>query len=127
MSCIDENGLVPEKEAYRLLAILEDAAHKLKEKRPMKAYRYIVMSPCYEILRYGHDKIKKQTTDAHTAGKLSKLVIGQSDLIDRSRPPTPDNFRFEACQADHADIVIYVSQYRESIFLKGAELCEETH
>jgi len=125
MSCIDENGLVPEREAYRLLTILGDASHRLKGREPMK--KYIVMSPCYEILRFGHDKIKKQTTDAHTAGKFSKLVIGQSDLIDRSLAPTSDNFRFESCQADHADIVIYVDQHRESFILKGADLCEETH
>jgi len=88
--------------------------------------KYIVMSPCYEILRYGHDKIKKQTIDAHTARKLSKLVIGQSDLIDCSKSPAPDNFRFECCQAEHADIVIYVDEHRESHILKGENLCEDT-
>ena len=84
------------------------------------------MSPCYEILRYGHDKIKKQTIDAHTGGKLSKFVITHYDLVDPNLPPTPDNLKFEACQADHADIVIFVDRDRKSTFLKGGDLCDET-
>ena len=79
--------------------------------------KYIVMTP--------HDKIKNQTTDAHSGKKLSKFIIGQSDLIDRSKGPTPDNFRFESCQAEHADIVIYVDEHRDSHILKGENLCED--
>jgi len=48
----------------------------------MKMPQCIVMSPCYEILRYGHDKIKNQVEDAHKQGKLAKFVIGVQDLID---------------------------------------------
>ena len=69
---------------------------------------FIVMSPVYEILRYGHDQIKKQTIDAHTLGKLSKLIIGKPDLINQNLPPLPDNFRFEKQQFYDADIVIFV-------------------
>jgi hypothetical protein len=69
---------------------------------------YVVMSPCYELLRYGHDTIKKQTADAHAIGKQSKFVFGPVDLIDPTQPPTPDNYRFEACQAEVADVVVFV-------------------
>jgi len=82
---------------------------------------FIVMSPVYELLRYGHNKIKEQTADAHVAKKLSKFIIGVPDLIDPDKPPTPDNFRFEARQAEDADIVIFVKD-RKSTVLKGAEL-----
>ena len=58
---------------------------------------FIVMSPNYELLRYGHDRIKSQADDAHAMGKLAKFVIGSSDLVDSNNPPTPDNFKFEAC------------------------------
>jgi hypothetical protein len=70
--------------------------------------KFIVMSPCYEILRYGHDKIKRDVEDAHAVGKLSKFVFGINDLIDPEKPPTPDNFKFEVCQAEVADVVIFV-------------------
>ena len=84
--------------------------------------KFIVMSPCYEILRYGHDRIKRHTEDAHVQGKLSKFIIGHYDLIDPDLPPLPENFKFEPCQAEHADIVIYVDKNRNSCTLKGAEL-----
>ena len=71
---------------------------------------YIVMSPCYELLRYGHDIIKKQTADAHAIGKQSKFVFGPVDLIDPEKSPTPDNFRFEACQVEAADVVVFVEE-----------------
>ena len=71
-----------------------------------------------EVTRYGHDKIQRQTTDAHARDKLSKFVITSHDLIDPTKPPTPDNYRFEAIQADHADIVIYVDKDRNSTVLK---------
>jgi hypothetical protein len=69
---------------------------------------YVVMSPCYELLRYGHDLIERQTADAHVIGKLSKFVFGPVDLIDSTKPPTPENYRFEACQAEAADVVVFV-------------------
>lgn len=84
--------------------------------------KFIVMSPTYEILRYGHDKIKRQTTDAHTAGKFSKFIINADDLIDPNKPPNPENFRFEAVQAEHADVVIFINKDRSSLYLKGKEL-----
>ena len=84
--------------------------------------QYIVMSPCYEILRYGHDKIKNQVVDAHTAGKLAKFIIGAQDLIDPSKPPDRDNLRFEACQIDDPDIVIYIDKDRKDHILKGQGL-----
>jgi hypothetical protein len=71
---------------------------------------YIVMSPCYELLRYGHDLIERQTADAHAQGKQSKFVFGPADLIDPGKPPTPDNYRFEACQAEAADVVVFVDR-----------------
>jgi hypothetical protein len=79
---------------------------------------FIVTSPCYEILRYGHDSIKDKATDAHTAGKLLKFIIGFYDLKDPEKPPTPDNFRFEVCQAEDADIVIFVDKNGKSTTLK---------
>jgi hypothetical protein len=82
--------------------------------------KFIVMSAVYEIGRYGHDKIKRQTADAHTGGKLSKFIITSHDLIDPEKPPTPDNYRFEAIQADHADIVLYVGV--NTIVIKGEKL-----
>ena len=83
--------------------------------------KFIVMSAVYEIGRYGHDKIQRQTTDAHTAGKKSKFIITRHDLIDPLKPPTPANYRFEAIQADHADVVVYVDENRNSTVLKGSE------
>jgi hypothetical protein len=83
--------------------------------------KFIVMSAVYEIGRYGHDKIKRQTADAHTGGKLSKFIITSHDLINPKNPPTPDNYRFEAIQAEHADVVIYVDPDNKSIVLKGSE------
>jgi hypothetical protein len=83
---------------------------------------FIVVSPNYELLRFGHDLIQKQTTDAHTAGKYLKLIIGTSDLINPNNPPTPDNFRFEPCQFESADIVIYIDKNRKSITLKDLNL-----
>jgi hypothetical protein len=71
---------------------------------------FIVISPCYEILRYGHDKTKKQVADIHAQGKRAKFVITSFDLIDPKKPPTKDNFKFEACQAEVADIVLYVDE-----------------
>lgn len=88
----------------------------------MSKNKFIVMSVCYELLRYGHDLIKRQTEDAHALGKFSKLVITHGDLIDPNLPPTTDNYKFESCQADQADVVIYVDQNRKSTTLKGAEL-----
>jgi hypothetical protein len=82
--------------------------------------KFIVMSACYEVTRYGHDKIKKQTTDAHTGGKYSKFVITPHDLIDPTKPPTPDNYRFEAIQAEHADVVLYADV--NTTVIKGKEL-----
>jgi hypothetical protein len=84
--------------------------------------KFICTGPTYEILRYGHDKIKNLTEDAHRMGKLTKLVIGWYDLIDPLKPPSPENYRFEACQAEHPDIVIFVDKDRKSTTLKGAEL-----
>ena len=78
-----------------------------------KEQAYIVISPNYEILRYGHDLIKRQTADAHAVGKLSKFIIGLDDLIDPKKPPTPDNFKFEARQAEEADIIIYVDRNKK--------------
>jgi hypothetical protein len=83
---------------------------------------FIVMSAVYEIGRYGHDKIKKQTVDAHALGKLSKFVITPHDLIDPTKLPTRENYRFEAIQADHADIVIFAEYKKDDIVLKGKGL-----
>lgn len=71
---------------------------------------FIVMSPVYELLRYGHGQIKKQVDDAHALGKLAKFVYGPVDLKDPSKPPTPDNYRFEPCQAAVVDIVVFVDK-----------------
>lgn len=79
---------------------------------------FLTISPNYEILRYGHDLIKRQTDDAHNRGTLSKFVIGCSDLIDPDKLPTWDNFKFESRQADDADIVVFVKN-RETTILKG--------
>jgi len=76
----------------------------------MSEKEFIVMSPCYELLRFGHDKIKRQTDDAHAIGKLSKFVFGVDDLMDPTKPPTPDNFKFEARQAEDADVVAFVDR-----------------
>lgn len=83
--------------------------------------KYIVMSAVYEIGRYGHDKIQRQTTDAHTRGMKSKFVITAHDLIDPTKPPTPDNFRFESRQAEDADVVVFYSADMKSTVLKGTE------
>lgn len=79
---------------------------------------FIVMSPCYELLRYGHDLIDRQTADAHAQGKRSKFVFGPADLIDPGKPPTPDNYRFEARQAEAADIVEFI-ELKEVIVPSG--------
>lgn len=71
---------------------------------------FVIMSPVYEILRYGHDLIKRQTVDAHAQGKQSKFVFGSVDLIDPEKPPTPDNYRFEARQAEDADVAVFVNK-----------------
>lgn len=83
---------------------------------------YTVISPCYEILRYGHDKIKNAVRDIHTQGKLAKFVIGEHDLIDPAKPAVPGNFRFEDCQFDDPDIVILCRRNGTREVLKG-----ETH
>jgi len=74
---------------------------------------YIVMSPCYELLRYGHDAIKKQTDDAHAQGKKSKFVFGPADLIDPDKPPTTDNVRFEICQIEAVDVIVFTGYNTE--------------
>jgi hypothetical protein len=71
---------------------------------------YVVMSPCYELLRYGHDLIDRQTADAHAQGKQSKFVFGPADLVDPGKPPTTGNYRFEARQAEAADVVVFVER-----------------
>lgn len=77
------------------------------------------MSVNYEILRYGRDKIKQQTQDANTQGKLSKLIVTPDDLIDPSLPPTIDNFRFELIQIKQADLAMfYNSKTKTTINLK---------
>ena len=81
--------------------------------------KFIVMSPTYEILRYGHDKIKHQVEDAHAQGKLAKFVIGVQDLIDPALPPAIDNFKFEACQYEVVDVAIFVDKDRKDHILKG--------
>lgn len=83
--------------------------------------KFIVMSPCYETIRYPN-LIKRRTTDAHSMGKFSKFIIGSSDLIDPKKGPIPENFRFEASQAEVADIVIYYDDDRKSTTLKGENL-----
>jgi hypothetical protein len=52
-------------------------------------------------------------------GKQTKFIIGPADLVDPEKPPTPDNFRFEAHQAEEADVVIYVDKNRKSVVIKG--------
>ena len=79
----------------------------------MSEKTYIVLSPCYETIRYGQDIVKKHTIDAHAVGKLSKFVFGYSDLIDPTKPPTPDNFKFEARQAEDADVTVFVDRDKE--------------
>lgn len=69
---------------------------------------FIVMSPCYEILRYGHDKIKNQVADAHRQGKLAKFVITTHDLIDPLMKPSIVNFKFELCQLEAVDVALFV-------------------
>jgi len=81
--------------------------------------KFIVISACYEIGRYGHDKSTRQTADAHGMGKLTKFVITPHDLIDSAKPPTTDNFRFEACQIDAPDVVLYAGVNTTTV-LKGA-------
>lgn len=83
---------------------------------------YVVISPCYEILRYGHDKIKNSVRDIHTAGKLAKFVIGEHDLIDPRKPAEPGNFKFEDCQYEAPDIVILCRGKGEREILKGEGL-----
>jgi len=84
--------------------------------------QYVVISPCYEILRYGHDKIKNSVKDIHTAGRLAKFVFGVHDLIDPSKDPDRGNFRFEACQVDDPDILVFVDKNRKYHILKGKDL-----
>ena len=87
----------------------------------------IVMSPCYEVLRYGHEKIQNQVQDAHTAGKLAKLVIGPCDLIDESQPPAPGNFKFDYSQYRAVDIVIFVKN-RENFTIEDRTIVfDEPH
>jgi len=57
-------------------------------------------------------------------GKLTKFIIGWYDLIDPSKPPAPENYRFEARQAEDADVVLFVNKDRSTTVLKGAELNE---
>jgi hypothetical protein len=94
-------------------------ALELSQEKP-KPKQFIVMSPCYEILRYGHNKIKDQVVDAHTGGKLAKFIIGPQDLTDPSKSPIRNNFKFEACQFDAADVVLFVNNGKTTV-LKGEE------
>mgnify|MGYP006300511891 CR=1 FL=1 len=80
---------------------------------------FIVTSPVYEILRYGPDKIRDKAESAHSQDKLLKFVIGTHDLKDPDKAPLPDNFKFDICQYEQADIVIFVKG-RKSVTLKGA-------
>lgn len=80
---------------------------------------FVVMSPNYELLRYGHDCIKKQVEDAHTLGKKAKLVVGVADLKSPDADPhIIENYRFESRQAAEADIVLFVCKGKESIIIK---------
>lgn len=76
---------------------------------------FIVLSPCYEVIRYGQDYIKKRVDDAHAVGKLAKFVFDIDDLKDPNKPPTSDNFKFELCQAEVADIVIFADRKKPPI------------
>ena len=82
--------------------------------------KFIVISACYEVGRYGHDKSARQTADAHAMGKKTKFVITPHDLIDPSKPPAPTNFRFEACQIDAPDVVLYAGVDGTQV-LKGVD------
>jgi hypothetical protein len=64
----------------------------------------------------------RQTADAHAQGKLAKFVIGWRDLKDPEKPPTPDNFSFNPCQAEAPDIVIFIDREGKKSYLKGAGL-----
>ena len=83
---------------------------------------FVVMSPSTEPLRYGHDIMARQTADAHAQGKLAKFVIGWRELKDPDKSPTPDNFKFNPCQAEAPDIVIFIDKNGKPSYLKGAEL-----
>jgi hypothetical protein len=102
---------------------VESAGMKIAEFGHYEPPKFIVMSACYEIGRYGHDKIKRQTADAHAMGKLSKFIITPHDLIDPMKPPAQENYRFETIQADHADIVIFAEYKKNDIIIKGKEFC----
>jgi hypothetical protein len=54
-------------------------------------------------------------------GKKTKLIVGWYDLIDPSKPPAPENYRFEACQVEDVDVVIFVDKDRKATTLKGTE------
>jgi hypothetical protein len=54
-------------------------------------------------------------------GKKTKLIVGWYDLIDPLKPPAPENYRFEACQAEDVDVVLFVDKDRKTTTLKGAE------
>lgn len=82
--------------------------------------QYVIMSPNYELLRYGHDKIQKQVDDAHAVGKKAKFIITKYDLIECDKPAEPSNFRFEICQYQAADVVVFVNGNDRKI-LKGVE------
>jgi hypothetical protein len=47
-------------------------------------------------------------------------VITKYDLINHNEPAEPSNFRFESCQYDVADVVVYVNGGK-CVMLKGAE------
>ena len=88
--------------------------------------QFIVISACYEIGRYGHDKSKQQTIDAHARDKFTKFVITPLDLIDPTSPPIPENFRFEACQIEPVDVVLFVDdKTKTTTVLKGKDLLDE--
>jgi len=76
---------------------------------------YIVLSPCYETIRYGKDIVERHTRDAHAVGKLTKFIYGYSDLIDPTKPPTLDNLKFEARQVTDADESIFVDRAKEPL------------
>ncbi len=83
------------------------------------------MSPTYEILRYGHDKIKNQVEDAHRMGKLAKFIFRYDDLVDQKEIPAPWNYRFEACQAETPDVVLFINKDRSTLIIRGAHLLEQ--
>lgn len=74
---------------------------------------FIVLSPCYETIRYGQDFIKKRTIDAHAVGKFTKFIYGPSDLKDPTKPPTLDNLKFESRQALDADVTIFSDKIKD--------------